>query len=358
MTTVKMRIGERWIGDGEPCFIIAEAGSNHDGNLVQAKALIDVAVEAGADAVKFQTFKSRTMYPRVSGPVEYLKALGVDRSISDLIEEMEMPEHWIPELAAYCTKHGIVFLSTPFDEQMVDLLDPYVPAFKIASYELTHIPMIRHAAAKKKPLIVSTGAGSLDEIEQALAAITAAGNESVCLMQCTAKYPAPPETVNVRVIAEFRQRWRIPVGLSDHSRHPLYAPLAAVACGASLIEKHYTLSRRLPGPDHSFALEPPELREMVEGIRSVERVLGNPNKRLLEVEQELVNYRRAIYTARVVEAGHVLKCDDLIVLRRPGTREAGIPPKELDALFGRQVRRRLEAQWLLTRDDLEPAPGA
>src|SRR5207247_695775 len=163
---------------------------------------------------------------------------GVDKSISDLIEEMEMPDNWIPELAAYCAKRGIVFLSTPFDEHAIDLLDPYVPAFKIASYELTHIPMIRHAAGKKKPLIVSTG--------------------------------------------------------------------------ASLIEKHHTLSRRLPGPDHSFALEPGELREMVDGIRAVERVLGSGVKRLLEVEHELVNYRRAVYTARAVAAGHVLGRHDLV----------------------------------------------
>lgn len=350
----KVRIGDRWVGDGEPCFIIAEAGSNHNGSLEQAKSLIRVSAEAGADAVKFQTFRASTMYPRESTSVDYLKKLGVDKPIYEIIREMEMPFEWIPELAKLAAETGIMFLSTPFDETCVDMLAPYVPAFKIASYELTHVSLVRYVAKQGKPLIISTGAANLEEISEAVETVSECGSPGVCLMQCTAKYPAPLETINARVIRTLKERFEMPVGLSDHSAHPLYAPLAAVACGANLIEKHFSLSNHLPGPDHAFALEPTGLRSMVEGIRAVEAALGSTEKNLQWAERELVNYRRSVYTNRRIKKGESISQNDVILLRRPGLTEEGIRPSDfLKKVRVARARRDMPPQWLVRWEDIE-----
>jgi N-acetylneuraminate synthase len=218
-------VARRRIGDGHPCYVIAEAGSNHDGRLEQARRLIDVAVEAGADAVKFQLFRASKLYARGAGRSEYLK---LDRPIYDIIADMEMPYDWLPVLAEHAAGQGIDFMASAFDEESVDRIDPLVPAFKIASYEMTHLPLVRHAAAKKKPLIVSTGTADLDEVRETVAAI---GRTPLALMQCTAAYPAPLTALNLRAIPTLKAAFGVPVGLSDHSRDPLVGPLAAVALG-------------------------------------------------------------------------------------------------------------------------------
>jgi len=236
----KVRIGERWIGDGEPCFIVAEAGSNHDGRLEQAKRLIKVAASAGADAVKFQVFRASKLYPKSAGMSDYL---GIPKPIYDIVADIEMPYEWVPELAAYCHETGILFMASVFDEESADQLDPHVKAFKIASYEMTHVPLVRHVASKKKPLVVSTGTANLDEVTETVNEIRRTGNDSLILTQCTAAYPAPSDSLNVRAVEFMKSTFCVPVGLSDHSRDPLVGPLAAVAVGANLIEKHFTLSR-------------------------------------------------------------------------------------------------------------------
>jgi sialic acid synthase SpsE len=338
-------VGRRRIGTGHPCYIIAEAGSNHDGRLDQARRLIDVAGEAGADAVKFQLFRARKLYARTAGRSDYLK---LDRPIYDIIADMELPYEWLPELAAHAATRSIDFMTSVFDEESMDRVAPLVTSFKIASYEMTHLPLVRHAAAKGKPLIVSTGAADLDEIRETVAAI---GAVPLALMQCTAAYPAPLDTLNLRAIVTMRAAFDVPVGLSDHSRDPLVGPLTAVALGASLLEKHFTLSNRLPGPDHAFAVEPAELALLVAKVRETESALGSGDKKAQPVEQELRRFaRRSIFVARDVAAGEPLGPENLVVLRC-GTLEPGLPPSAWGRVVGRRAARALSAEAPLTAAD-------
>ena len=347
-----LRIGDSLVGDGQRCFIIAEAGSNHDGDLSQAMRLIDVAAEAGADAVKFQSFRADHLYPQAGTRVEYLRELGITKPIYDLVKEAEMPTAWLPRLAAHCHERNVVFLSTPFDEELADAIDPYVPAFKIASYELTHIPLLRHVARKKKPMLLSTGGASLPEVVESVEAVRAEGNDQLCVLQCTAKYPAPLDAIDVRALDTLRTVLGVPVGLSDHSTHPFLAPVAAVGRGAAVIEKHFTLDRSLPGPDHSYALEPAELREMVEMVRGVERALGDPEKRVRPVEGELTNYRRSIFTLRPIVAGEIFSVENLRILRRTGSPDTGLAPRSFDDTIGRAAARDLDAWYPLAPADV------
>jgi N-acetylneuraminate synthase len=266
---------------------------------------------------------------------------------------MEMPKEWIPKIASYCKSKNIIFMSTPFDEEMVDALVPFIPAFKVASYELTHIPLIKYIAKKGKPLIISTGAATVPEIKIAVKEVMNSGNNKIALMQCTAKYPAPLNSINLRVLNALREETGCLVGLSDHSRDPIYAPLAATALGANFIEKHFTISNRLPGPDHSFALKPNELKSMIIGIRAVESVLGNSVKILQPIERELVNYRRSVFTTRSIKKGEIIGKNDLIILRKPGISFNGIMPEKISRLIGARATRDLHKEKCLeTRDIL------
>lgn len=344
----KVRIGDRWIGDGERCFIIAEAGSNHNGNLEQAKRLIDVAVSAGADAVKFQLFRASRLYPKSAGLSEYLK---MAKSIYDIIAEMEVPYEWLPELAAYCREKGVFFLASAFDEESADRLDPHVEAFKIASYEITHIPLIRYVSKKAKPLIISTGTADLDEVSKTVDEVRRIGNDAVILMQCTAAYPAPLESLNVRAVATMKATFGVPVGLSDHSRDPLVGPLSAIAVGANVIEKHFTLSNELPGPDHRFALEPLELRMMIQKVREVEKALGTGEKVMQPVEGELRRFaRRSIFAVRNIRSGEILTKDNIAVLRC-GKLAAGLEPEHFEEVLGKPVQRDIPAERAIRRED-------
>ena len=257
----QIKIQERWIGGNAPCFIIAEAGSNHNCSLKLAKDLIDVAVDAGADAVKFQLFRASKLYPVGSGRSDYLN---LEKSIYDVVSDMEIPYEWLPELAEYCRTNQIIFLSSVFDEESVEQLDPYVPAYKVASYEMTHFPLVRHIASKGKPVILSTGTANLEEVTETVKSFLETGNTNLMLMQCTAAYPTPLDSLNVQAITTMKNAFGVPVGLSDHSTDPLVGPMAAVSVGGNLLEKHFTLNKQLPGPDHSFALEPLELKLMIQ----------------------------------------------------------------------------------------------
>ena len=353
MGSSSFKIAGRPVGDGAPCFIIAEAGSNHDGSLEQALRLVDAAAEAGADAVKFQNFKAERLYPPDGGSVAYLKKLGIRQSVYSLIKSMEMPYEWIPKLAARAKAKRILFLSTPFDEESADRLAPHVPAFKIASYEMTHQPLILHCASKGKPLIVSTGGADLGEVDEMVRAARASG-APLALMQCTAKYPAPLSSLNLRTITLFKERYGVPVGLSDHSREPVAAPVAAVGLGANLIEKHFTLSNRLPGPDHSYAVEPDELKETVRQVRAAESALGSGLKLPDPVEKELREYRRGVFTVKPVPKGGRLTASNTALLRRAGRRATGLEPRDYPSLLGRRAARRLAAFTLLAPADVEP----
>ena len=342
---MRLQVDDRWVGDGEPCYVIAEAGSNHNGSLEHARALIDVAAEAGADAVKFQGFRARTLYPRTAGKSEYL---GDPRSIYDIIAAMELSPTWLPTLAAHCRARGVHFLCTPFDEEWVELLDPYVPAFKLASYELSHLPLARTVLARGKPVFASTGAHTLDEVRPLLELAREVGNPRLVVLQCTAAYPTPPHAVNARAIATLRTATGHLVGLSDHSRDPVIAPVVAVALGACVIEKHFTLSNRLPGPDQGFAVEPGELGRLVRAVREAEAVLGTGDKTVLPVEDELRRFAlRSVFAVRAIGAGEMFSADNVRVLRN-GDNPAGLPPSVYSRLLGRRATRAVAADVPIT----------
>ncbi|MFA5412009.1 MAG: N-acetylneuraminate synthase family protein [Candidatus Micrarchaeia archaeon] len=345
----KIKIGNRMAGEGEPCFIIAEAGSNHNGKLEQAKKLIDEAAKAGADAVKFQLFKAEKLYVKPAGSADYLKD---GKSIFQIIKDMELPEEWLGTLSSYCDKKGIFFLSSVFDEESADLLDRYVPAHKIASYECNHIPLIRHVARKGKPVIISTGASTMEEIRDAVNAVRSEGAQ-LALMQCTAKYPAPLTAVNVKVVKTLMDKFDVPAGFSDHSREPFIAPLAAVALGASIIEKHFTLDNSLPGPDHKFALEPGELKLLVEYIRGTEKALGTEEKFVLPEEKELYDFaKRSIHAIRNIRKGEIFSSENVAALR-PGKAGRGLPPKYLEQIIGKKAKRDIAAWKGILEGDFE-----
>jgi sialic acid synthase SpsE len=344
----KVRIGHWWVGEGEPCFIIAEAGSNHNGDIDQAKRLIEVAALAGADAVKFQVFRADKLYPKSAGLSDYLK---MPKPIYEIVAEMEMPYEWLPQLSTYCREKDIVFLASVFDEESADRLDPHVAAFKVASYEMTDIPLVRHVAKKGKPVIISTGTANLDEVGETVSEFHQTGNDHLILMQCTAAYPAPVESLNIRAVAAMKSAFRVPVGLSDHSRDPLVGPLTAVAFGANLIEKHFTLSNELPGPDHRFALEPDELRLMIAKVREAEEALGSGQKVMHPIEGELREFaRRSIFAVREIKRGETFT-DENIAILRCGNLKGCLEPKLFPALLGRSAQRNISAETAVQKED-------
>jgi N-acetylneuraminate synthase len=342
-------IGDRIIGSNSQTFVIAEAGSNHNGEFDIATDLIDVAVEAGADAVKFQTFRAEDMYVEDSGEVEYLDD---DRSIYEIIESMEMPYEWIPRLHEYCREQGVCFMSTPFDERSGKKLAEYVPAWKVASYTSSHHPFLRHLASTDKPVIMSTGAHELSEIRESVEVLETAGVEGIALLQCVAAYPTPLADINVRVVETLSKEFGLPTGLSDHTLDPVTAPSAAVALGANIIEKHFTLDKTMDGPDHQFALEPDELDAMVSAIRSTESNLGNGEKTVLDVEEELYEKaRRALQSLRDIEAGETFTQNNVGVLR-PGERSTGLHPKFYDEILGQTAASSIDKSDGITWDDV------
>lgn len=350
-TPAPITIGKRLIGDGQPCYVIAEAGSNHNCDMTMALQLIDVAADAGADAVKFQYFRADTLYPPAAGSSDYL---GDKRSIDDIIRAMELPDDWIARLVEHTRARGLDFLCSAFDEAAVDVIDPFVDAFKCASYEMTHTPLLQHMARRGKPLLLSTGTANLDEIGQAVAAVRACvtGPPPLILLQCTAAYPAPAETANVRAITTLRDVFGVWTGLSDHTRDPIAAPMAAVALGAVIVEKHFTLSNDLPGPDHRFALEPDELRAMVSGIRAVQAVLGTGDKTVDAIEGELRQFaRRSVFATKSIAAGQHFSPENTAVLRR-GKLPGGLDPVDHPALMGRSAARDVQRWTAVQADDV------
>jgi pseudaminic acid synthase len=344
----EIEVGGRRIGPGHPCYVIAEAGANHNRDLSIAKQLIDVAAESGADAVKFQTYTAEGLYSRKTPNPSYLKKQDLLKSdtetVWELIKRVEIPWEWHEDLATHAKAAGIDFLSTPFEEAAVDLLETVgVPAYKIASYEITHLPLIEYAARTGKPLLMSTGMASLADIERGLDAANRAGCDQIALMHCASSYPAPFDILNLRAIQTLAQAFQVPVGYSDHSTGHT-ADVVSVTLGACLIEKHYTLSRDMEGPDHGFALEPGELKDMVTAIRDTEASLGTPVKRVTEEEGDLYRLaRRSLVAARPIAAGHRVTEADIAV-KRPGY---GIPVYELEALLGRTAATDIEDDEIL-----------
>jgi N,N'-diacetyllegionaminate synthase len=339
-------IGDRQVGRGSPAYVIAEVGANHNRDWATAQRLVELAKEAGADAVKFQTYSGDRIYSSKTPAFKYLAPL-TDKSPAQLLEEISLPREWQAPLAELAKDVGIHFFSSPFDHEAVAELDALaVPVLKIASFEIVDLPLIRRAAQTGRPLLISTGMATLGEIEDALQAADEGGAAAVGLMQCTSVYPAPARTINLRAMETMRMAFGVPVGFSDHSLG-VAIPIAAAALGASFVEKHFTLDRTMTGPDHPFALEPGELADMVRGIHEAEAALGDGRKEGPTPEEADEMYtlgRRSLIAARDLPAGTVLT-EEMMVIKRPGY---GIRPKFLPLVVGRQLRVDVEADDILT----------
>lgn len=350
--SMNIEIGNVIVGSQEPCFIIAEAGVNHNGSLDLALRLVDAAVDAGANAVKFQTFKSEKVVSAGAPKAEYqVASTGNSESQLEMVRRLELSYEAFGRIYDYCQRRGILFLSTPFDEESCDFLDGLgMSAFKIPSGEITNLPFLRHIALKGKPIIMSTGMSTMAEINDALACVDATGNKKVIVLHCVSCYPASPSSVNLRVLAAMRDSLRVDIGYSDHTLG-IEIPLAAVALGACLIEKHFTLDRKLTGPDHQASLEPHELKAMVEGIRKVEASLGDGLKRPTEAELKTAQCaRRSLVAACDMLAGTVI-ADEMVAILRPGT---GLPPSMKPSVVGRRLLVDLREGELFSLEKLAP----
>lgn len=343
-------IGGRQIGGDAPCFIIAEAGSNHDCNFDQALRLIDVAVESGADAVKFQVFSADEIAARTADAIVSLDgdqfgAYGKD--LHELYKKVELPIEWLPDLKKYADLKGILFTATPFHEGAVDLLEKIdVPFYKIASFELVHLPLIRYAAKTGKPIILSTGMATMEEIDEVVAVLKEVGNEKYAFLHCGIGYPPSMEDINLAAMDTMRDHLRCPVGYSDHTLG-LTIPIAAVGRGAKIYEKHYTCDKTLTGPDHHFALSSDELKDMVQAIRDVEKAIGSSVKAPTASEQlHLQRGRRSLFAKYPISVGAVLT-QDMIAVLRPGI---GLKPKYMRDIIGRKAVRDILAHEPLQFD--------
>lgn len=343
-------IGGRPVGPGAPCFVIAEAGVNHNGQLELALQLVDAAAEAGSDAVKFQAFTADDVAAPSAPKARYQEETtrGGESQLA-MLQRLELDRDAFATLKRRAEERGLVFLASVFDTGAVALLDELgVAAFKVGSGELTNRLLLEEIAARGRPVILSTGAADAAEAAAAVAALRAGGAEDVVVLHCVSAYPAAADEANLRAMATLEAGLGVPVGFSDHSEGDEVA-LAAVALGAVVLEKHFTLDRSLPGPDHRASLEPAELAEFVRRVRRVELALGDGIKRPSATERlNAAVVRRSLAAAADVPAGTVLT-RDLLTALRPGT---GIPPARIDEVIGRPVRRALARHELIRPEDL------
>ena len=330
--------------------IIAEAGVNHNGSLDLAFQLIDAAKSAGADAVKFQTFRADALAARSAHKAAYQgRTTSRDESQLEMLRRLELDETAHRRLIAYCESVDIRFLSSPFDHESVDLLAAMnLPIFKVPSGEITNHPFLRHVASKSKPIILSTGMCTLDEVKEAVGVLRGAGASDLTVLHCVTEYPTPYGQVNLRAMLTLKEALGLPVGYSDHTPG-IEIPVAAVALGAVVIEKHFTLDRSLPGPDHAASLEPDKLAQMVTSIRHVEESLGDGVKAPAPCEIPNISVaRKSVVAARAMSAGHTLQESDLAI-KRPGN---GLAPKTLPDLVGRTLRVAIGEDELVRWDQL------
>lgn len=350
MQKQKIKIANRGIGDGKRCFIIAEAGVNHNGNFVLAKQLIDAAIEAGADAVKFQTFEVEKLVTKFAPLANYQKRNLNTKSQYEMLKKVELSKLEFKELFNYCKKKKIIFLSTPFDSQSAEFLYRLgIAAFKIGSTDLTNIPLLLQVAKYTKPIILSTGMSTLLEVKETVEAIYSTGNKKLILLHCTSNYPTKYKDVNLRAMDTLKKKFDIPVGYSDHTLG-FEVALAAVAMGACIIEKHFTLNKSLPGPDHQASLEPRELKMLVEGIRKIEESLGKEKKELLASERQMCRLMRKSIAANTDIHKDSVITEEMLTIKRPGT---GLAPRELPLVLGKKAQRDIPSDTLISHDMLK-----
>ena len=347
---MEINIQDRFVGDNHPLFFIAEAGVNHNGSIALGRQLVDIAVEASADAIKFQTFRTENIITRDAPKSTYhVETTGSDSEQTwfELLKTQEMSREMHVELIEYCNDKGIIFLSTPYDEESADMLEDLdVPAFKIASTDTNNIPFLRFIARKGCPMIISTAMATMKEVEDAVAAIRDESLEDITVLQCVGNYPARLSDSNLRVMQTFHKKLKCIVGYSDHTPD-LVNPVAATAMGAKIYEKHFTIDKTLPGPDHRMSLDPEELKQTVKAIRDTELALGSSVKQVLEGEKEnRVKLRKSIVANTDINKDDIIH-KEMISIKRPGS---GIPPADMDTIIGKKATNDIPSGTVITFD--------
>lgn len=334
----KIKIGDRWIGEGNPTYIVAEIGSNFDGDIKRAKALIDLAKDCGADAAKFQCFSAPKIVSKEA--FDQLKVSFQskwDKSVYEVYQSAEFPREWHEELYHYTTDKGLHFLSAPYDFEAVDIInDLGVPALKIGSGDITWLEIIEYIAQKGKPVILGTGSSTIAEVEEAVKVIRKTGNNDIVLLQCITNYPSSFESANIRAMKTMGETFNVLVGYSDHTPGSI-VPLGAVSLGGCVIEKHFTDDKTRSGPDHPFAMDGKDFKEMVDSIRTIEKALGSPVKDLYEEENEtVIIQRRCLRASKDILKGERIT-EDMIDVLRPLAND-GLIPKYKTVVIGRQLK--------------------
>lgn len=345
---MKFKIGDKLIGNGHPVFIVAELSANHLQNFNLATETIRAIKDAGADAVKLQTYTPDTI--TIDCDNEYFQIKGETlwdgKTLYQLYQEAYTPWEWQPKLKEVANELGLIFFSTPFDKTAVDFLEEMnVPAYKVASFEITDIPLIEYIASKGKPIIISTGIATLEDIEETIATCKRIGNNQIALLKCTSEYPTPLEDVNLKTIRDMVEKFDIIVGLSDHT-HGISVPIASVALGAKIIEKHFILDRKLGGPDSEFSLQPDEFKEMVKSIREVEKALGKVNYELTEKQKRSKEFSRSLFAVKDIKRGEIFTEDNIKSIRP----NFGIAPKYLKEILGKTAEKDIKKGTPLSWD--------
>ena len=341
-----IQINGRRIGTGHPCYIVAEMSANHNQSFDDAVKIIEAAKEAGADAIKLQTYTPDTMTIDCRSPYFQIGkgSTWEGRNLYDLYGEAYTPWEWQPKLKEIADNLDIDLFSTPFDDTAVDFLEAMeVPAYKIASFEIVDLPLIKRVAQTGKPIIMSTGMATLAEIDEAVSVIREAGNSQIGLLKCTSTYPAPPEAMNLLTIPHLSRTFGVPVGLSDHTLGTA-VPIAGVALGACIVEKHFTLSRSAPGPDNAFSLEPDEFKAMVEAVAIAEKAQGSVHYGASEHESKSLIFRRSLFVVQDMKSGEIFTAANIRSIR-PGH---GLHTRHLEDVLGRHAARDIKRGTPLT----------
>ena len=354
----EIKISNKTIGENHPVFIIAEAGVNHNGNFELAKKLIDAAKEAGADAVKFQTFKTENVVTKHVSMAEYQeKNIGKKETMQEMIKKLEISYNDFGKLKSYCDKKGIMFLSTPHSDDAIDFLEPLMPLYKVASPDLNNFPFIERIAKKGKPIILSTGMATMKEVIEAVDLIKKSGNNKIILLHCTSNYPCELKDVNLRAMQTLIEKTNLLVGYSDHTLGLETSKLAA-SLGAVVIERHFTIDKNLLGPDHKASLSPEELKELVNAIRKKDYDIPKEKKELILGYSEKKPTEKEVGIAKLVRKSIVAKLDipkgttitkDMLIIKRPGT---GIPSKYLNEVIGKKAKTLIKGDNLIQKTDL------
>lgn len=343
-------MNSRRIGDGEPAYIIAEMSANHAGSMERALEMIHVAKEAGADCVKIQTYTADTLTIDCHNKYfDITKGTWEGENLYSLYKKAYTPWEWQPKLMEEAKKAGIDFLSTAFDNTSVDFLEEMGIAFyKVASFELVDIPLLKYIASKKKPVIFSTGMGTLEEIEEAIEAVYSQGNKEIAILKCSSAYPAKSEEMNLNTITDMRERFKVPVGLSDHSLGS-FSAATAVAMGACIIEKHFCISREIENPDAAFSMEPQEFREMVQAVREVEKAKGKVFYGISKQEESNAGFRRSLFAVKDIAKGEALTPENVRSIRPA----YGLAPKHYEEIMGKHTKRALLKGTPLAWEDID-----